>query len=193
MEDKDKAEGESDSTLDGVRMKGNTVTVPTNGANARAEIRVEANRSVEETGEMPVTEPTAVPQAPSPVEPPAVPEVRTLDSGTFFEFDSAEITDSGMEAIRRLRDEIDQSGVIRSLEVAGHADDIGGSEYNLALSERRAEAVRDALIEMGVPEGVIEAKGFGDSMPVATNDTPQGRAMNRRVEITTVVVPSARQ
>ena len=67
--------------------------------------------------------------------------------------------------------------------IEGHTDSVGGDEYNMALSERRAEAVADALRFRGVPADRYEAKGLGKDFPVASNDTQSGRQQNRRVEI----------
>jgi len=68
--------------------------------------------------------------------------------------------------------------------VEGHTDNIGAAPANLALSARRAGAVRDALVsKLGVPASSIEAKGFGDARPMEDNATLQGRARNRRVEL----------
>jgi outer membrane protein OmpA-like peptidoglycan-associated protein len=69
------------------------------------------------------------------------------------------------------------------LQVEGHTDSVGSDEYNLSLSERRAEAVRDYFIQQGVPANSIEARGFGKTEPIASNDTPEGRQQNRRVEL----------
>jgi len=70
------------------------------------------------------------------------------------------------------------------LEVEGHTDSVGGEEYNQRLSEQRAGSVRDFLIQQGITAmDSLPAKGFGKSMPVATNDTAAGRQLNRRVEL----------
>ena len=67
--------------------------------------------------------------------------------------------------------------------IEGHTDSVGTATYNQALSERRAMAVRDVLIEaFGIHPGRIDAMGFGEGRPVAENDTEEGRAINRRVE-----------
>jgi OOP family OmpA-OmpF porin len=66
--------------------------------------------------------------------------------------------------------------------VQGFTDSIGTEEYNLGLSQRRADAVRNYLVEKGVDPKIITAKGYGESNPVASNDTKEGRALNRRVE-----------
>jgi OOP family OmpA-OmpF porin len=68
------------------------------------------------------------------------------------------------------------------VEVQGFTDSIGTEEYNQGLSERRADAVRNYLVERGVDPKIISSKGYGESNPVASNDTKEGRALNRRVE-----------
>ena len=67
--------------------------------------------------------------------------------------------------------------------VEGFTDSVGPDDFNQALSERRAEAVRDALAELGVPPERITARGLGEAFPVADNSTAAGRQLNRRVEI----------
>lgn len=69
------------------------------------------------------------------------------------------------------------------LEVEGHADNVGGDEYNQKLSEKRAAAVRDYLVEQGLPIDAIVTRGFGKTRPVVSNDTAEGRQRNRRVEL----------
>jgi len=70
-----------------------------------------------------------------------------------------------------------------NLQIEGHTDSVGSDEYNQQLSERRAGAVRDYLIDQGVAASTVTARGFGKTQPVATNDTSEGRQQNRRVEI----------
>jgi len=69
------------------------------------------------------------------------------------------------------------------LAVEGYTDSVGGDEYNQQLSEHRGEGVRDYLVEQGMAAGSVTATGFGKAQPVATNDTPEGRQQNRRVEL----------
>ncbi len=69
------------------------------------------------------------------------------------------------------------------VEIAGHTDDRASQSYNKDLSQRRAQAVRDYLLEKGIREKRVRAKGYGESQPVASNDTEQGRQKNRRVEV----------
>lgn len=69
------------------------------------------------------------------------------------------------------------------IEVTGHTDSTGSEEYNLQLSQQRANSVAQYLTAQGIAPNRILAKGMGESMPIAPNDTPEGRAVNRRVEI----------
>ncbi len=69
------------------------------------------------------------------------------------------------------------------LSVEGHTDSVGSDDYNQQLSERRAEAVRDYMVQQGIASDAVSASGFGKTAPVATNDTPEGRQQNRRVEL----------
>ncbi len=70
-----------------------------------------------------------------------------------------------------------------TLQIEGHTDSVGGDDFNQQLSERRADSVRDFLAEQGVAGSSITARGFGKMQPVASNDTPEGRQRNRRVEL----------
>jgi outer membrane protein OmpA-like peptidoglycan-associated protein len=70
------------------------------------------------------------------------------------------------------------------VQVAGHTDNTGSAAVNARLSKQRAEAVRQFLIAHGVAEDRLTAKGFGPSKPIASNKTAEGRAQNRRVELT---------
>ncbi len=84
-----------------------------------------------------------------------------------------------LRALSRTLNNYPQSKVI----VKGHTDSVGGESLNQRLSEERADRIRDFLISEGVAIGRITAIGFGESLPIATNDTQVGRAQNRRVEI----------
>jgi outer membrane protein OmpA-like peptidoglycan-associated protein len=73
------------------------------------------------------------------------------------------------------------------LSIYGHTDNTGGDELNMNISDKRANAVKKYLVDKGVPENrITEVKGFGETMPVDTNDTPEGRTKNRRVEFKVV-------
>ena len=71
---------------------------------------------------------------------------------------------------------------ITKVEVQGHTDNVGTEDTNLRLSQRRAQAVRNYLISKGVRRSRLDAKGYGNSAPIATNDTEDGRGQNRRVQ-----------
>ena len=69
------------------------------------------------------------------------------------------------------------------VEVAGHTDSVGSDEYNQGLSERRADSVREYLTSKGVKASRLSSRGYGESRPIESNDTDEGRAENRRVEL----------
>ena len=69
------------------------------------------------------------------------------------------------------------------MEAEGHADAIGSDGYNQRLSEARAQTVRTFLVQQGIATEAVNAVGFGESRPVATNGTAEGRQQNRRVEL----------
>ncbi|MEJ2322542.1 MAG: OmpA family protein, partial [Gammaproteobacteria bacterium] len=71
-----------------------------------------------------------------------------------------------------------------SIVIVGHTDSVGSDAYNQGLSERRAASTADYLVSRGIPRDVITTSGMGESQPVATNETAEGRQLNRRVEIT---------
>jgi outer membrane protein OmpA-like peptidoglycan-associated protein len=74
------------------------------------------------------------------------------------------------------------------IDVLGHTDSTGSDAYNQALSERRAQSVSNYLVGRGVAQARIAARGYGESQPIASNDTDSGRAENRRVEIKVVPI-----
>jgi len=99
-----------------------------------------------------------------------------------FEFDKAELRPSDRELLSRI------AGILLTssdytVSVNGHTDDVGTVEYNQKLSERRAEAVRDYLVEAGVPEGILSVTGHGKSRPLVPGTSEEARARNRRVEL----------
>ena len=69
------------------------------------------------------------------------------------------------------------------MEIYGHTDNVGTETYNQKLSEKRVQAVADYLVQKGIDLARVPAMGFGESQPIADNDTPEGRQLNRRVEI----------
>ncbi|MBD3638385.1 MAG: OmpA family protein [Crocinitomicaceae bacterium] len=99
-----------------------------------------------------------------------------------FEYNSAYIYEESYPILNKLVDYLLTNNDSK-FEISGHTDAIGSEEDNLKLSQDRADAVRDYLIEHGVNPDNIVAKGYGESKPVADNDTDEGRAKNRRTEV----------
>lgn len=128
----------------------------------------------------------AVTPAPAPSAPIAAPIVtkKTLKAGELFAFDSAKLTPKAEQEMAATAAEAKAMKSINLVMVEGHTDNIGTAAYNQQLSIKRANAVRDALVKNGVPAEKIQAKGYGFDKPVASNKTKDGRAQNRRVEIT---------
>ncbi|MBV8061953.1 MAG: OmpA family protein [Nevskia sp.] len=105
-----------------------------------------------------------------------------------FAFDKYNLTEYARASLDSDASTINQlSGTYPSLKVdiAGHTDWIGTDAYNQALSERRATAVKDYLVRKGIDAGRIRTYAYGESQPVAPNTTAEGRALNRRAEIST--------
>ncbi|MBK6879243.1 MAG: OmpA family protein [Elusimicrobia bacterium] len=103
-------------------------------------------------------------------------------SDTLFQTGSSTLASPAREKLAKM------AGIVAShpgltLQVEGHTDSVGSDESNQRLSEKRAEAVREYLANQGVPGNSVTSKGFGETMPIASNDTPQGRQKNRRVEM----------
>ncbi|WP_061170019.1 OmpA family protein [Caballeronia hypogeia] len=131
----------------------------------------------------PVPVPASVP-APAPAPTPA-PRKIVLDGKTNFDFDSAALTLNAKALLERLVAE-SQGAKFAAVTVEGFTDSSGSDAYNLALSERRAQAVLDYLRDRGLSADRFLAKGYGRANPVASNATASGRAENRRVEVTLV-------
>jgi OOP family OmpA-OmpF porin len=102
-----------------------------------------------------------------------------------FEFDSAELKPEMMRMLEDVAAKIEASPGDETIMIIGHTDSIGTEEYNQGLSERRAQSAADYLVQQGVSQDRISTRGMGESQPVADNSTREGRAHNRRVEITT--------
>ena len=107
--------------------------------------------------------------------------VISLD-GVHFAFDKATLTPEAKKILDGAAELLDKHERVL-VEVAGHTDSIGTEAYNMGLSERRANAVKDYLVSKGVKASRLTAKGYGETQPVASNDTEAGRAENRRVEL----------
>lgn len=139
---------------------------------------------------MPKKEMAEPPPAPKPVAAPApkpapkvVTETVVLKAGTLFDFNRADIKPAGRQELDAVAQRVGSLSSVEGVRVVGHTDSTGPEVYNQKLSERRAIAVRDYLVGKGVPADKIEAVGMGETQPVATNATREGRAQNRRVEV----------
>jgi len=99
-----------------------------------------------------------------------------------FNTDQAVLTEGGQRTLRKLADVLNQNPD-RSVMVEGFTDSTGSSAHNLELSQRRAEAVRSALMGMGIEGTRIATRGYGEAYPVAGNESAGSRQLNRRVEI----------
>jgi OOP family OmpA-OmpF porin len=102
--------------------------------------------------------------------------------GVYFDFDKATIKPEGKVVLNEAAALLKKHERV-VVEVAGHTDSTGSDTYNQGLSERRANSVKDYLTSQGVTATRLSAKGYGEAQPVASNDTKEGRAENRRVEL----------
>jgi OOP family OmpA-OmpF porin len=125
------------------------------------------------------------PAAPTPAPRPAPASVKqavVIQADALFDFDKSVLRPDGRksidDALAKLRG-VDVEMVIAT----GHTDSVGSDAYNQKLSERRAAAVKDYLVSKGIPAAKITTIGKGESQPVATNKTAEGRQKNRRVDI----------
>lgn len=135
------------------------------------------------------------PKTEAPTPPPApVYEKITLSAKALFDFDKSDLKPAGREALDAVGEKIKSKGAsVVDIDIVGHTDSIGSEEYNQALSMRRANAVRDYIVSKGVDGNIIDVSGEGESSPVADNATKEGRAQNRRVEVSIgVKAPSAK-
>lgn len=110
-----------------------------------------------------------------------------ISSRLLFPTDTSEIDPAQAETVRRMAGALCAVD-IRSARIEGHADNTGTADYNRQLSERRALAVANVLVEGGMPRARLRAEGLGDTQPIESNATRDGRAENRRVA---VIVPSS--
>ncbi|BBM44236.1 OmpA/MotB domain-containing protein [Leptotrichia trevisanii] len=110
-------------------------------------------------------------------------DIIVLDANKLkFDFNSATIKEEYTPILEKLKNYIEAKN--EKISIIGYTDSKGTKEYNKELSLRRAESLEEKLIELGLsPEKIIETKGNGDNSPIASNDTEEGRAINRRIEV----------
>ncbi|MFK8019165.1 MAG: OmpA family protein [Pseudomonadales bacterium] len=105
----------------------------------------------------------------------------TFENEVTFDVDSASIKSRSHSSLSKVGEVMQKYG--SSAEIVGHTDSTGSESYNLQLSERRANSVKDYLVSNGVPGSMLSYRGRGESEPRAANDTAAGRQLNRRVEM----------
>lgn len=151
-------------------------------------------------GQMPTVIGGDLPPLPPPPPPPPVVEAPKppprvelkedkiqINEKVQFEYNASKIKPDSFSLLSEVAKVIKDHPSIKKIRVEGHASSDGADDYNMRLSDARAKAVRDYLIkEGGVAADRLEAKGFGETKPIATNDTEQGKEQNRRVEFNIV-------
>jgi len=140
--------------------------------------------TVECGAEPPAPEVKKVAPPPPPPPPVVMYEKTTMSTTALFDFDKAVLKEAGKDSLRELGADIKAKGAkVVDIDVTGYTDSTGPAEYNMGLSLRRAQAVADFIIGEGVNASIIDVKGEGENNPIASNATREGRAENRRVDI----------
>ena len=106
-------------------------------------------------------------------------------SNIFFDTDKYVLRPESKTGLEKLKSYLSENPDIR-IEIGGHTDNVGNASHNLTLSQNRAKAVLDYLVKEGIDASRLVSKGYGDTVPVASNDTKEGRAKNRRTEFKTL-------
>ena len=132
---------------------------------------------------MPAPAPQPVAAAPEPVAP-VEPRILLTLTGVNFKFDSSAIEPESERILDRAVTELNNAGSV-DVVIVGHTDSTGTDAYNMALSHRRANAVKDYLVRHGISSSRLSTEGRGESQPVASNATREGRYQNRRIEFHT--------
>ena len=105
-----------------------------------------------------------------------------FNADTFFNFDKYDLKPEGRQLLDQVAQQV-KSINLETVIAVGYTDSIGSVDYNLGLSERRADSVKNYLVAQGVPADRIYTEGKGKADPIASNATAEGRAKNRRVEL----------
>ena len=117
---------------------------------------------------------------------PPVGEELMILTGINFAFDSAKLDKESEVIVNRAVDNLKRNPQMQVL-IEGHTDSTGPEDYNMGLSIRRAQAVKDYMVSQGIAKERLSIKGFGEAQPLVSNDTKEGRAENRRVEFVVTV------
>ncbi len=106
---------------------------------------------------------------------------KIVTHGILFDVDKATIKPQSMGTINEIYNVLKRDPSLK-FEIDGHTDNTGNAAHNMTLSQQRADAVKTELVSLGIDASRMTTKGFGDSKPIDSNDTPEGKANNRRVE-----------
>lgn len=142
-----------------------------------------------------VLDPPRPPAPPAPAPAPLPEQSLRLSADALFGFDSAKLSAEGQQAVQGILAQVREAAQVQSIRVTGYTDRIGSASYNQALSQRRADAVRTALVQGGVPAGSISAEGRGAAEPIVQCEQRNRReliaclAPNRRVQIAGMAHP----
>lgn len=137
-----------------------------------------SSTDTDDSAQQEMTQQTQEPVVETPTEPePVVP----LDNVVYFDFDQSLLKPETRELLIQHADRLRDA--TQSVRLEGHADELGTREYNLALGERRANAVRDFLVLQGVDANSLEVISYGEERPAQSGSSESARAMNRRVVI----------
>ncbi len=133
----------------------------------------------------PIAPATTVAAPPSDLPPDVKPYVETVSitANALFAFDEVEIKPAARHQLANIAGKLKTQREVDEVVITGHTDAIGSDAYNRELSEKRAQRVRDFLLSEGIVSKRIVIQALGEEKPIASNDTPEGRAKNRRVEI----------
>jgi OOP family OmpA-OmpF porin len=138
-----------------------------------------ADTAADEVAEPPPE--TESPETP-PVESPPPPVRRVVLRGIKFGSDTAYIEPASAGVLELVAERLRENPDVR-VRIEGYTDERASHAHNLELSQERAEAVKRILVGFGIPADRLDAVGLGEANPIASNDTPEGRALNRRVEL----------
>ena len=145
----------------------------------------------------PTPSPVAQAPAPAPAAPAPAPSspkdlITALNNSVVsFPSGSAEVPAKMANFLQSAAKDLKQIPAGHVLEIAGYTDSDGSAADNIVLSQRRADAVREALIRAGANPDMLVAKGYGSADPIASNDTPEGRLRNRRIEYHIITTPKS--
>ena len=120
-----------------------------------------------------------VKEAPKPA---PAPKKITITEKIYFDFNKSTIKSESFSILDDVASVLKENPQVKKVRIEGHTDAVGSDSYNQALSEKRAQAVKDYLTQKGVSESRLDSVGYGEARPVADNNSETGRAKNRRTE-----------